>query len=207
MSRSRPFWSNTNAITTTPQAIALPDGWSQLKVEVDTKSYGRLGAEYVPPSVSTVAGIYTIDSGGVPDDGTFLIRIYPFEGDLVETADIDFDATAAEIKTALTDTLLFATADITAGGGALPTTVTLQFQGVFEGVFPMIELVHDVSGGTNSQIRMRQTTLPVGNGGYGFLNANTQEFWEADPNGSKADRFLQIAALSGSGNVFVTAYH
>lgn len=206
MSRSRPFWSRTGATAVTPAVVALPDGWSQIKLEVDTRSLAQVGADYVAPAVSATNAIFTISSAGTPDGGVFHAECWAGHPDMFVTADLDFDATAAEIKTALTDTLKFATGDISAAGGALPTDVTLTFTGVWAAIAPPISIVSEVTGGVNASINGRYTTLPDGNGNYIYVPANTQEIWVNDWRDGRGGRFLYIAAGTGTGNYYVSAY-
>lgn len=207
MARSRPLWALTGALTTTPSVIHLPDNWREIKISVDALCYGQLGAAYAAPAVGATNGITTISSGGTPTGGTFRVRAYPGDSDLTAlTSALPYNESAANVKTAMVATGLFASGDITAAGGALPTDITLTWTGVYAATVPPIEIVSAVTGGSNSRIYTRTTTVPDGNGGYGYLAANTQEVWASDGFGSKVDRFLYLATVSGAATFYLTAY-
>lgn len=206
MSRARPFWSHSGNLSTTPVAIYLPNGWSQLKVVVDNASYGCLGPAYTAPSVADVNGITTLTLAGAPTSGTFSLAALAYDENEVETATINYNASAATIKTKLTDTGLFATGDITAAGGALDSAaVTLTWTGVYAVTVPPIRMRdNDLVGGSNAKVQVLTTTKPKGNGGYGYI-INT-EVWVADENGGKTERFLYLACQTGTSAYGVTAY-
>lgn len=206
---SRPFWSKTGALTTTPTVLFLPDGWGELKISVDALCLGQVGPSYTAPAVAAVNGITTISSAGVPTGGMFQLRVAPADSDIVAlTSALTFDESAADIKTALVATGLFASGDITAAGGALPTAVTLTWTGVYAATVPPIEVVspHALTGGTNPSVAARTTTNPAGNGKYGYLASGVQEVWSAAMFGSKINRFLYLAAVTGTANYYITAY-
>lgn len=208
------MWSRTGALTTTPSTILLPNGWTELKLLVDAQSYGQLGSAYTAPGVATVNGVTTISSGGGATGGTFKILVLPRpataydggNGYAAITAAIPYNETAANIKTALVNTGYFTSAGITAAGGALPTAVTLTWTNSYAGTVPQLAVQSSLTGGNNAAIRLATTTTPSGNGGYGYLEANAQEVWIADPNGSSTDRYLYLASVGASANYYITAY-
>jgi hypothetical protein len=209
MGRSRPFWSRSVSLTTTPAVVYLPNGYGEVKVAVDARSYGQLGASYTPPAVGATNGITTISSGGTPTAGTFLIRVFPSQGAdfaaVFTTSALTYDESAADVKTALiSGSTMFVTGDITAAGGALPVDITLTWTGVYAATVPPIEIVSSVTGGT---IYQRTTTVPDGNGNYVYIAANTQERWTADSYDNRNDRFLYIATVAGTGTADVSCYY
>lgn len=203
MSRAMPFWSRTGTTSTTPAVIALPDGWNELKIEVDAQSLAQVGAAYAAPAVSATNGIITISTPGSPTSGDFRLRFYPGQDGQFDTAAIAYNASAATIKTEMTTTAKFASGDITAAGGALPTDVTLTLTGVYAGmVVPMVGIENFDAG----NVIARVTTVPDGNGGYAYLPADTQEIWSNDRNSAHLGRYLYVATVASTGNYFVTAY-
>jgi hypothetical protein len=201
MTRSRPKWSRTGALTTTPVAIYLPNDWTELKILVDARCYGCLGAAYAAPAVAGVSPVITIRSLG----GTVQMRVNPQDNTgAVLSAATAYNASAATIKTNLVGTGLFASGDVTAAGGALPTDVTLTFAGVYTGITPKLDVLNASITGTGS-ITALVTTEGKGNGGYGYLEANVQEVWGSDESATDRDRFLYLASIGASANYFVTA--
>lgn len=201
--RSLPFGSRTGVTSATPITVALPEDWSDVKVWVDVASYGGVGSAYAAPAVASVNGITTIRSLGVPTAGTFTITALPNTPASAVTVAIPYNETAANIKTALVNTGLFATGDITAAGGALPADVTLTWTGVYAGTVPPLYVTSSVTGG---QITSLTTTKPVSNGGYAYLEATLQEMWERSDSGGAGSRFLYIATVTGAGNYRVSVY-
>lgn len=202
---SRPFWSQSASLTTTPVVLYLPNGWRDLKVEVDALSYATVGSTYAAPAVASVNGVTTLTEVGGATSGTFTLKVFPGTDLETETAAIDFDATSAEVETALSDLDMFVGGDITNAGGALDSAaVTLTWTGVYAATVPPIVL------GTNSldagRIQIHVTTNPLGNGGYGYVEADSQEVWTADPTGNKRDRFLYIATVASTGTAHISAY-
>lgn len=202
MARSAPFWSRTGVTSTTPAVVRLPSNWRQLKVSVDALSYAGIGTTYAAPAVATVNGITTISSLSTPTAGTFVIRVMDGGQVLATTAAIPYNETAANIKTALVATGYFASGDITAAGGALPTAVTLTWTGVYAGVVPSIDVVSSVTGGV---IQARTTTQSAGNGSYGYVAASSQEVWDS-PGDTMPGQFFYVATVSGAGNYSISAY-
>lgn len=210
LTRSRPIWGRSVGMTTTPVAVAVPDGAREISIQADAACYARLGGQYTPPGVATVDGVISIFSGGTPTGGTFKLRVWSNGGQEETTAALPYNESAANIRTALGNLTAFNTGDITAGGGALPTTVTLTFTGgVWVGVLPRLVVVDQaLTGGTNPSIVARPTTLAAGNGGYGYVPANTVIVYNRmdDLRGGSGDQFLHLATLSSTGTALVTAY-
>jgi hypothetical protein len=203
MARSTPVWSRSVALTTTPVVVFLPEGWREVKLWVDALAYAQLGTTYVAPAVTDVSGITTISNSGSPSAGTFKLTVFPNDTETAETGTIAFDASAATIKTALTTTAKFAAGDITAGGGALPTAVTLTWTGVYAVTVPKI-IASSVSL-TGGGVLVRTTTQPLAHGGYGYVEANTQEVWVGDSYGD-TDAFLYVATVASTGTAHITCY-
>ncbi len=208
--RSRPVWSRTGTTSTTPVAVRLPTNWSEAKVWVDVLSLGQVGLTLVAPAVASVNGTIMIWSRGTPSAGAFRIRGMR-EGTttpIFDTADIPYNASAAAVKSALVATGYFATGDITAGGGALPTSVTLTFTGSYAGTVPALVILNSstanvaMTGGTYAET---VSTPAAGNGNYGYIEGMSQEVWSADLENTQAG-FLYIASVSGTGNYRVTVY-
>lgn len=196
------MWSSSGSLTTTPSTIYLPNGWKEIKVDVDAGCYGRTGSSYTAPSVAAVNGVTTIYSYGTPTAGTFVIRVFPAYGDVFTTSALTFDESAADVKTALiAGSTVFVTGDITAAGGALPTDITLTWTGAYAGTVPPIDVVSSVTPG---EIIARTTTQAAGNGGYGYIDS--VEVWSSDRDGITQDRYLYLATVSGVGTYQVTAY-
>lgn len=202
MSRSIPFWSKTGTTSTTAAVVRLPSNWTELKVYADVLSLAQIGLTYAAPGVTAVNGIITISSAGTPTAGTFKYKVMGGGRVLATTSDLVYNESAANVKTALVATGYFASGDITAAGGALPTAITLTLAGVYAGVVPELALVSSVTPGS---ITSRTTTAPAGNGGYAYIEATTQEVWSNDNISSRAG-FLYIAAVTGTGNYRVSAF-
>ena len=204
--RSRAFWSKTAATSTTPVAVKLPVNWVELKLWVDVLSLAAIGTTLTAPAVTAVNGILTLSVRGTPTSGTFALA--GRDGNNVRTfttAGIAYNASAATIKTALTNTGVFASGDITAAGGALPTDVTLTFTGSWAGVVPSIAPLNANMVGGSVQIPNNTITAASGNGGYGYIENNTQEVWSNNENDTTGG-FLYIATTTGAGNYRITCY-
>jgi hypothetical protein len=219
MSRSRPHWSRTGALTTTPIAIALPDGWTQLLIKVDVQTFAKVGKAYTPPAVTAVNGVTTIRATGAQTGGTVQI-LTVFGGqdyaNPARTAAIPYNESAANIKTALIASVQsgnptatwYATGDMTAAGGPVGTAdVTLTWTGVYAGTVPKLNL--DSSGLTGpgpNRVDLLTTTYAAGNGGYGYIEGGTQMVIDTDGEGFSDDRFLYLASVSGTGTFYVSAF-
>ena len=205
--RSRPIWSRTGALSTTPVAIALPDQWQELKIWVDVPSYARLGASRTPPAVSAVNGVVRLSLHGAPTGGDFALVLFPGDPDAVATALIPYNATASQVQAALVGTGRIDGSDLSASGGPLPgTPVDLTFQGAYAGIVPPLATGHNgLTGGVHPLARLAVTTPPQGNGGYGYLEDAVQEIWSRGSGARQHDRFLYLAAVSGTGVYRVTA--
>lgn len=208
MALTRPFWSRSISINTTPAAVHLPDGWAALRLFTDVNTYAAMGDAYTPPSVSSVNGVTTLTLVGGATGGTFTLRVFPDSPDSVLTGAIAYNATATDIRDALVSTGRFASSDITAGGGPLQSAaVTLTWQGVYAATVPAIALgTVALTGGMNPSVNVSTTTLPRGNGNYGLCQANANEVWERDPSMRRVGRYLYLAAASGTGTCVVTLY-
>lgn len=207
--RSRPIWSRSVALTTSPATIYIPDDAREIAIQADAESYACLDGAYTAPAVSSVNGVITISSIGTPTGGTFKLRANPGSGADLATSALAYNISAANVKTALIALGIFATGDITAAGGALPTAITLTFTGVYAGTVPILVISDvDLTGGMNPSIRSRVTTLAAGNGGYGYVPADTVMVFNRtrDFRGARGDQFLHLATVSDTGTALVTAY-
>lgn len=206
--RSRPLWSATLALTTTPIAIYLGSRWEQVKIEVDARAFASLGAAYTPPAVGSVAAVTTVRSTGTPTGGGFNLILFPGDRIPAKTGLLAYNASAATIKSGVTGILpaVAASADIAAAGGALPTDVTLTWAGVYKGEAPQMSV--DSTGLVsvdNARIQLIQA-YAESNGGYGYLPASAQEFWTASNEGVGLDRYLYLATVASTGNAYVTLF-
>ncbi len=204
--RARPFWSTTGTLSATPAVVYLPDNWKELKLDVTVPSLGQVGASYTAPAVGATNGVTTLTSYGGATSGDFTLIAFPANEIAAETTALTFDESAADVKTALVATNLFATGDITAAGGTLDATpITLTWTAVYAATVPPLILGDNgLLGGTNPIIQVRTTTVADGNGGYAYVSGS--EIWTADPLGSRIDRFLYVASVTGSGSFFVSLY-
>lgn len=207
---SQPFWSQSVAITATPSVLYLPSNVSEVMVHFDVAGLVAVGNTYAAPAVSSTNAITTISSSGTPTGGVFYVVVADAGTDRSLTTALTFDDSAADLKAALIaiSPAVFATGDITAAGGALPTAITLTWTGVYAATAPLLTIVSEVTGGSNSKISARTTTQPIGNGGYGFVAAGMALAFDVnkDKRGDKPNRFLYLATLTGSGTVKVSAY-
>lgn len=205
--RSRPIWAKTaTGVTTTPVAIYIPEDAVTVRVVPSARCYVGIGRDYTPPAVSSTNGVTTITTAGTPTGGTFKLTMFPGTSESFETAALTYNESAADIKTALIAGSAYAvTGDITAAGGALPTAVTLTWTGVYAGtVPPIIASSVALTGGTNPSIRVYTSTVPDGNGGYGYAETTGITF-EREP-GRAEERYVYVAAISSTVDYFLTAY-
>jgi hypothetical protein len=209
MGRSKPIWDRTVALTTTPSVVYLPDTYREVKIFVDALSYAQLGTTYAAPAVADVSGVTSLIEVGAPTGGTITLVVFPNDVERAVTGTIAYNASAATIKTALTTTNKFVAGDITAAGGTLDTAaVTLTWTGVYAVTVPTIVLgTNALTGGVaGATVNARVTTLPLGHGGYGYIEANTQETWENDNYGD-LDRYVYLATVASTGTARITAYN
>ena len=208
--RSRPIWGRSVSMTTTPVAVALPDTAREISIESDAACYAQLSGLYTSPGVATVAGVLTLATFGTPTGGSFKLRVNAGGSQEATTTALTYDESAADVDSALAALALFEAGDVTTAGGALPTAITLTFTGgVYVGMIPRLSIVESaLTGGTNSSIRLRVTTNPAGNGGYGYVPADTVIVYTrtGDMRGSGGDQFLHLATISSTGTALVTAY-
>ena len=98
---------------------------------------------------------------GSPTGGTFTITV-PFLdfGAGLTTAAIDYDATAAEVKTALVALAGLDTEDVVTAGGPLPgTAVTIEFVGrFFQQNLDLLTTTDSFTGGSSPESAITQTT-------------------------------------------------
>jgi hypothetical protein len=196
-------------VTTTPVAVYLPDTARWIRVAVSARMLVSFGDTYAIPAVTSVNGISTISSAGVPTGGTFKLSVFPNTNDTFETTALPYNETAANVKTALiAGSTRFVTGDITAAGGPLPTAITLTWTGVYAGTVPPLLVTSPaLTGGTNPKIKVSTTTQPKGGGGYGYAEAAAMnEYVLARDVRAGGDYYLYIAAATGTADYFVTAY-
>ncbi len=210
LTRSRPIWSRSVSLTTTPVAVALPDGAREISISSDAAAYAQLSGLYASPGVAIVPGVISLFSSGTPTGGTFKLKVNSGGGQEETTSALTYDESAADVDAALAALTAFEAADVTTAGGALPTAITMTFTGgVYVGVVPRLSVVESaLTGGTNPQIVTRITTKPLGNGGYGYVPANTVMVYNrtGDMRGAGGDQFLHLATIASTGTALVTAY-
>ena len=111
--------------------------------------------------ILTPSEVQTITITGSPTGGVFTLT---FSGQT--TASIDFDATAAEVRTALEALSNIDPGDVVVAGGPLPgTAVTVTFSGQYAGqdVALMTDVDAGLTGGTTPAVTVT-TTTPGGSG-------------------------------------------
>jgi len=191
-----PFWRKTGTTSGTAVAIALPPSANVIKVWVDVASLIALNASGTAPSTSATNAVQTITTTGSPASGTFKLA---FLGQTTGT--IAFNAAAATIDTALEALSTIGTSGVTSAGGALPTAVTVTFDGTrFTGTpVTLIQLANNSmdTGG----VLIRTTT--AGANPWAYQEASTQEQYTV---ANENSAFLYVATVSGSGNYRVSAY-
>jgi hypothetical protein len=85
--------------------------------------------------------------------------------------------------------------------------VTLTWTGVYLRTVPRLSVDSSgLTGGTNPRMTLATTTEAAGNGGYGYVEAGTQEVWERDAKGAAIDRYLYVAATTGTGNYRISVF-
>lgn len=111
------------------QEMIAVDGSVLTGVEDITVTHTTIGGQ---GSSTAVDAVQTGAIGGTLTGGTWLLSLYDLNDDLVTTAAIAYNASTANIQTAI-DTLLGTTDDIVAGGTAI-TAMTFTFSGAgYEG--------------------------------------------------------------------------
>lgn len=123
--------------------------------------------------ILTPSEVQTLTITGTPTGGVFTLTF-----DSQETSDIDYDATAAEVQTALEGLSNVEPGDVVCAGGPLPgTAVTITFAGQYAGVDVALITSDDsgLTGGTTPATAV-VTTTPGGSGdaiGYRAPEVNT----------------------------------
>lgn len=140
----------------TEDAIAIGKRCNEsLVVTVPVCPNGAYGAQDEITCNTAADEVQTITITGTPTGGTFPLTF------LGQTATVDFDATAAEVKTALDGLSNLEVSDTATAGGPLPgTPVTVTFQGRYAGgdVPTMGTSSDDLTGGTDPTVTVESTT-------------------------------------------------
>lgn len=207
--RFRPIWGKTaTGVTTTPVVIYIPDETREVGIVTTARAYMAFGDTYAAPDVTSTNFVTTISTYGTPTGGTFKLTAFPATRFAEETSALTFDDTAADIETAILALVDFAAGDTTAGGGALPTAVTITWGGVYAGTAPpIIGSSVALTGGVNPSLRVATTTVGDGNGGYGYVEANTPTIFTRGRDGfGSLDRYVYVASISGTVDYFLTCY-
>lgn len=122
---------------------------------------GAAGTVTPAATTSAVNEVQTITVTGTPTGGSFTLT---FSGQT--TAPIAFNASAANVQTALTALSNVGTGNVTCGGGALPATaVTATFGGDLAGEnIPQMTATSSLTGGTTPAVAVTTTTAGSGAG-------------------------------------------
>lgn len=108
------------------------------------------------PYAGTTSEVQTVTVTGTPTGGTYTLT---YSGQT--TAGIPFNATAAQVKTALEALSNIVPGDVATGGGAHPgTAITVTFGGQFSGdnVAQMTASATNLTGGTTPAVTVTTTT-------------------------------------------------
>jgi hypothetical protein len=126
-----------------------------LVVTIPTCVNGGYGAAITVTCNTPANEVQSLATSGSPTGGTITLT---FQGQT--TSAIDFDATAAEVQTALLALSNLDTGEVTAAGGPLGTApVTLTFAGRYAGAnVPKITVTSALTGGTNPTAEITVTT-------------------------------------------------
>lgn len=200
-SPSSPFWRKTGATSTTAVAVALPVGCRAVKVWVDVASLVAVGKTGATPSTAATNAVQSLVLPGSPTGGTFKLT-EPFSR--IESAAINFNDNAAAVQTAINNLTAIGASGVATGGGPLPgTAVTITFSGArFAGtpVPLLIPTSFALTGGTNPRVNIATTT--AGDNPYAYLEANTQDIYDLDPDEAP---FVYIATVTGAGTYRLSA--
>jgi hypothetical protein len=178
--------------------VALPDTAAELDVWVDVLSYVGIGTAYTAPSVTPVNEIVTLETSGTPTAGDFTLFLAE-----TETAALAYNVSAASTKTALVNTGKAVSGDITAGGGSLPTAITLTWTGVWAGLgrIPIrLGRVSITGGGLN----LRVST--AGGRPYTYVPADATLVTKLGPLPTGVSRFLYVSTVASTGNYRASVY-
>lgn len=141
----------------TEDAIAIGKRCNEsLVVTVPVCPNGAYGEQDAITCNTAANEVQTLTVTGTPTGGTIPVT---FLGQ--GPVDVDFDATAAEVKTALATLSNLDAADLTTGGGPLPgTPVTVEFTGRYAGgdVPKLGVSADDLTGGTDPTVTVTSTT-------------------------------------------------
>jgi hypothetical protein len=134
----------------------LGQGQPTLQTSVDDFAWWMWifhGSETVTPSGTNA--VQTVTTTGTPTGGTFTLT---FEGRT--TATIAYNASAAVVQAALEALPNIGTGNVLAGGGPLPTGVTLTFQNALQKrpIAPLTANYAGLTGGTTPTVAIAQTT-------------------------------------------------
>lgn len=123
-------------------------------VQVQGTDVGVAGKPYYAHT-ATASEVQSIDTTGTPEGGTFKLS---FRGQ--ETTALNYNATAANIHDALEALTTIGSGQLTGGGGALPTAVTITFGGTLANVDVPLLVVSDnsLTGGTAPTVTVESTT-------------------------------------------------
>lgn len=126
-----------------------------LVVTIPTCVNGGYGGQITVTCNTPANEVQSLATSGSPTGGTVSLT---FQGQT--TAPIDFDASAAEVQTALLALSNLDTGEVTAAGGPLGTApVTLTFGGRYAGAnVPKIVVTSDLTGGTDPTATVTVTT-------------------------------------------------
>lgn len=122
-------------------------------ITLETNSLGggtnpTLGIVETTPGVDgSTSEVQTLTFSGTPASGTVVLG---FKTNSTTTPAIAYNASAASIQTAILAMPLFTTGDVVATGGALPTTVVLNFTGgaYANAELPVLTVSNALTGGT-----------------------------------------------------------
>jgi hypothetical protein len=141
-------------------------GAARLMITDLTTAFPVFLNDVIRTAITAVNEVQTVTITGTPAGGTFTLS---FKG--YTTTAIPFNATAAQVQTALRALSSIGSAGVTTGGGALPgTPVTVTFTGVLAGqnVPMMSSNATGLTGGTTPAVAVTETTA-----GFGQYDAQT----------------------------------
>jgi hypothetical protein len=120
--------------------------------------------ETTPGVDGTTSEVQTLTLTGIPTGGSVT---FGFKTNSTTTPAIAFNAAASAVQTALLAMPLFATGDVVASGGALPTVVSLAFGGAYAAAeLPVLSVTSALTGGTSptatlDRLAPSATTAPL----------------------------------------------